>query len=57
MGNTGKSLIWASAIILAAFLGQIGGLGDSAMFGIIAGLSGAAVGSIYPRKSGCGICP
>ncbi|GMM91949.1 hypothetical protein [Qipengyuania sp. MTN3-11] len=51
-----KSVLWAAAMILAAILGRVGGLSDGAMFGIVAGLSGAAVGSIRSRKSACGSC-
>jgi hypothetical protein len=53
MGMIMKSLGWAGLIIAAAFVANANGLSDGAAFGIIAGLSGAAVGSLYGRR-GCG---
>ena len=49
-----QSLLWGTAIIGATLAASSNGLGDAATFGIIAGLSGAAIGSIYGRRSSCG---
>ena len=52
-----KALIWASIIIAAALLASGIGMSDAASFGLIAGLTGAAWGSIH-GESGCGQnCP
>ncbi len=46
-----KALLWAAAILVAAIVATATGLSDAASFGVIAGLSGAAVGSIYGGRS------
>ena len=48
-----KGLGWAGLIITAAFVASANGVSEGAAFGIIAGLSGAAVGSLYGRRR-CG---
>ena len=48
-----KGLVWAGLIIAAAFVANANGVSEGAAFGIIAGLSGAAVGSLYGRRR-CG---
>jgi len=51
-----KALGWAGLIIAAASVANANGASDSAAFGIIAGLTGAAVGSLYGRRqygAGC----
>ena len=53
MVNIWKSLAWAGVIIAAAVVMQAHGMSDSASFGVIAGLSGAAVGSLNSDFS-CG---
>lgn len=53
MNTTGKALIWAAAIIAAAVFMHAQGMSDSASFGVIAGLSGAAWGSLN-SEVGCG---
>jgi hypothetical protein len=44
-----KGLVWAGLILAAAFVANANGVSGGAAFGIIAGLSGAAVGSLYGR--------
>ena len=51
-----KGLGWAGLIIAAAFVATTNGLSDDATFGIIAGLSGAAIGSLYGRRRGGAGC-
>ena len=46
-----KALIWAAVIIGAALLGSLSGLSDSASFGVVAGLTGAAWASIHADGS------
>ena len=46
-----KALIWAAIIIGAALLAKSQGLSDSASFGVIAGLCGASIGSLYGGRS------
>ena len=53
MGMIVKGLGWAGLIIVAAFVATANGISDDAAFGIIAGLTGAAVGSLYGRRR-CG---
>jgi hypothetical protein len=50
-----KAVGWAGLIITAAFVASVNGVSEGAAFGIIAGLSGAAIGSIYGRqcRAGC----
>lgn len=48
-----KALFWAALIIAAASVANANGVSEGAAFGIIAGLSGAAVGSLYGRRR-CG---
>ena len=48
-----KALLWAGLIIAATSVANANGLSEGAAFGIIAGLSGAAIGSLYGRR-GCG---
>jgi len=48
-----KALLWASAIIAAAVVSVGLGLNQSASFGIVGGLSGAAWGSLQ-SELGCG---
>lgn len=50
MSNTAKSLIWASIILGTAVLANAQGLSDAASFGLIAGLSGAAIGSLSQSR-------
>lgn len=53
----GTSLIWAAIIIAAAFVAQGQGLSDAASFGIVMGLTGAAMGHIGARRTrGLGSC-
>ena len=54
MTNRAKALIWASIIIGAAWLANAEGLSDGASYGLIAGLSGAAWGTLQSRSS-CGM--
>ena len=50
-----KALLWAGAIIVAAIFANLMGLSSGASFGIIAGLSGAAVGALYGKRGkACG---
>ncbi len=53
MTNHVKALSWAGIIIAAAFIANAQELGDGASYGLIAGLTGAAWGSIFSRR-GCG---
>lgn len=53
MNTKTVALLWAAIIIAAAFLSAANGLSDSASFGIIAGLSGAAYGSIIGKSGAC----
>ena len=53
MGKVLQSLIWASAIIIAALVCVSNGVSDAASFGIVMGLSGAAIGSLN-SDLGCG---
>ncbi|WFL78516.1 hypothetical protein P7228_05470 [Altererythrobacter arenosus] len=53
MTGNWKALAWAALIIGAALLAKAQGLSDAASFGIVAGLSGAAVGSLRSRVGGC----
>ena len=53
MSKTIQSLIWASAIVVAALACVSNGVSDAASFGIVMGLSGAAWGSLY-SDMGCG---
>ncbi|WP_432201451.1 hypothetical protein ACRAQ7_04500 [Erythrobacter sp. W53] len=54
MSIQSKALIWASIIIAAAFVANGHGLSDSASFGIIMGLTGAAWGTLNSGRSACG---
>ncbi|MGB3471726.1 MAG: hypothetical protein WBA51_12970 [Erythrobacter sp.] len=47
-----KALIWAAIIIAAALFASASDLSSGASFGIIAGLSGAAWGTLQ-SKAGC----
>ncbi len=47
MTNTGKALLWAAIIIGAAIASVFVDLNQGARFGIIAGLSGAAWGTLH----------
>ena len=49
MSTKSLSLLWAAIIIAAALLSSGLGLTDGASYGIIAGLSGAAYGSIIAK--------
>jgi hypothetical protein len=53
MTNRAKALIWAAIIIGAAFIANAQGLSDGASYGLIAGLTGAAWGSLHSRNA-CG---
>ncbi|MBO6609518.1 hypothetical protein [Altererythrobacter sp.] len=56
MSIQAKTLIWAAIIIGAAFVANSQGLSDGASYGLIAGLTGAAWGSIQSRNvcgAGC----
>jgi len=46
MSIRSKALLWAGIIILGAIISSGMGLSDGASFGIIAGLTGAAWGSL-----------
>ena len=48
-----KALFWAGLIIAAASVADANGVSGGAAFGIIAGLTGAAIGSLYGRRR-CG---
>ena len=48
-----KALAWAALIIGIALLAKKQGLGNAAVFGIIAGLAGAAIGTLNSRKLAC----
>jgi hypothetical protein len=48
-----KALGWAGLIIAAASVAKANAVSEGAAFGIIAGLTGAAVGSLYGRRQ-CG---
>jgi len=52
MTATTKAIIWAAIIIAAAFVARASDLSGGAYFGIIAGLSGAAWGTLQSR-AGC----
>ena len=54
MGRIINSLIWAGAIPAAAPISSFIELSHGASFGIIAGLSAAAVGALGPDRS-CGL--
>lgn len=47
-----RALIWATIIIAFAIFAKTQGLSDGASIGIVAGLSGAAIGSLS-GKTGC----
>ncbi len=49
-----KALLWAAIIIGAAFVANAQGINDGASYGLIAGLTGAAWGTIHSRSS-CGM--
>ena len=49
-----KALGWAALIIAAASVANTNAASEGAAFGIIAGLTGAAVGSLYGRRR-CGV--
>ena len=53
MNNTGKALLWAAIMIGAAIASRFTDLSDGARFGSIAGLSGAAWGSLH-GDTACG---
>jgi len=48
-----RALGWAALIIAATAVATANGVSGGAAFGIIAGLSGAAIGSLYGRRR-CG---
>jgi uncharacterized protein YfiM (DUF2279 family) len=48
-----KALGWAGLIIAGASFANANGVSESAAFGIIAGVTGAAVGSLYGHRQ-CG---
>lgn len=56
MNQIRKSLLWAAAILAAAWISSANGLSDGAAFGVVAGLSAAALGSILGGtrcRAGC----
>jgi hypothetical protein len=53
MSNTGKALVWAAGMIAVAVFMQAQGASDGASFGVIAGMAGAAWGSLN-SDAGCG---
>ncbi|MFU7526967.1 hypothetical protein [Qipengyuania sp. ASV99] len=53
MNNILKALAWAGVILASAFVMQAQGMSDSASLGVVAGLSGAAMGSLNSDFS-CG---
>jgi len=53
MSNMAKALLWAGIIIGAAVFMQAQGMSDNASMGVVAGLTGAAWGSLNSNM-GCG---
>ncbi len=53
MSEVSKALIWAGIMIIAALLASSSNMSDSASFALIAGLTGAAWGSIH-SEAACG---
>ena len=51
MGIRTQSLLWAAGIIAAAWFSNANGMSANASFGIVAGLTGAAIGAIYGQRS------
>ena len=51
------SLIWAGAIIAAAVIATSNGLSDNASFGIVMGISGAALGALSTGTGCARRCP
>lgn len=51
-----QAMMWASFIIAVALLLKEQSMSSSAAFGVVAGLTGAAIGSMGSRctKKGCG---
>ena len=47
-----KALLWAAIIIAAAIIMNMQGMSDSASFGVVMGLSGAALGALN-SEVGC----
>ncbi|MEP3051967.1 MAG: hypothetical protein ABJP48_04400 [Erythrobacter sp.] len=56
MTRNAKTILWATAIITAAIFTQVAGLSNGASFGIIAGLTGAAIGALSGNRSTGGKC-
>ena len=56
MTDTHKALIWAALILAAGVIAVANDLGTGAAFGIIAGLSGAALGTLHGGKTSRGAC-
>ena len=55
MSNIKKGLFWAAIILAVALIAKNTGMSRAAMFGIVMGLSGVAIGHIGQRgrRSGC----
>lgn len=56
MSIRSKAILWASIILAAALVAGAQGLSDAAASGIIMGLSGAALGSIYSDRAALHPC-
>ncbi len=56
MDNRINALLWATFIIAAAWLAKANGVTDATAFGIVTALVGAAIVSIYGRKSCASRC-
>ena len=53
MSNIGKALLWAAVMMGSAIFMRTLGMSDNASLGVIAGLTGAAWGSLN-SEMGCG---
>lgn len=56
MSQIMNAVCWALLILAASYLAREGGLGENARFGIVAALSGAAIGSLARSRRRCGAC-
>ena len=56
MSTTSKALIWATGLITAAIFMQAQEMSDAASFGVIAGLTGAAWGSLNAKAGSARSC-
>lgn len=46
-----EALWWAAFVLIVAWMMKSSGASDAAAFGVVAGLSGAAVGSLSARRT------